>query len=358
VAAGRLPDPKLIAGIENLPASGVDQWSLSRDFMTMQKIGLMQDIPNGDKRRAQAALAAAAIERATAERRIGVVRVRRATALAWLARYYLEQRVLLFDALEGENHLFADAVQAQLAGGKGLPADAVMPKQEAAELADRRDELNAAIAKSKAELRRYLGSAGDDPLATDTPQLVIDTAYLRTHVHEHPELAAFAPKLALAQAEVNVAEATRQPDWGVELAYAKRGPAFSDMVSMQITVGLPLFARTRQTPEIAAKHQLVNRVNAERQAMLREHTQALEAELADYDTLTRQLARMQTTRLPLAQQKVDYQFASYRAGKGDLNAVLTARRELITERLRQLDLDSQRAALAARLYFSYGEGAL
>jgi outer membrane protein TolC len=149
----------------------------------------------------------------------------------------------------------------------------------------------------------------------------------------------------------------KQPDWGVELAYAKRGRAFSDMVSMQVTVGLPLFTRARQNPEIAVKRQAVTKVSAERDAMLRDHTQELETDLADYDALTRQLARMQTMRLPLAQQKGDLQFASYRAGKGDLNAVLTARRELIAERLKQLDLDSQRAAIAARLYFAYGENA-
>jgi cobalt-zinc-cadmium efflux system outer membrane protein len=127
---------------------------------------------------------------------------------------------------------------------------------------------------------------------------------------------------------------------------------------MQVTVGLPLFTRTRQDPEIAAKRQAMNKVSAERDAMLRDHTQELEGDLADYAATARQLERMQTTRLPLAQHKVDYQLASYRAGKGDLNAVLMARRELIAERLKQLDLDSQRAAIAARLYFAYGEGAL
>lgn len=357
VAAGRWPDPKLLVSIENLPATGVDQWSLNRDFMTMQKIGFMQDIPNGSKRRAQAEVATAAINRADAEHRIKVINVRRATALAWLDRYYLERRGVLFDELDRENKLFAESVQAQLTGGKGTPADAVVPKQEAAELADRRDELSASLAKSRSALRRYVGIAGDDPLSGDAPLLAIDAEHLRTHVHEHPELAVFAPMLAMAQGEVHQAEAMKKPDWGVELAYAKRGAQFSDMVSMQVTVGLPLFARSRQNPQIDAKRQAVNKINAERDAMLRDHTQELEADLADYDTLTRQLERMQNTRLPLAQQKVDLQFASYRAGKGDLNAVLTARRELIAERLKQLDLDSQRAAAAARLYFAYGEGA-
>jgi outer membrane protein TolC len=296
-------------------------------------------------------------DRAEAEQRVRRLSVRRSVALAWLDRYYLERREALFEELERENQLLADAVQAQLAGGKGMPADTVGPKQEAAELADRRDELSAALGKEKSTLRRYVGAAGDEPLANDVPMLAIDAQHLRTHVHEHPELAVFAPMLTMAQAEIHEAEATKKPDWGVELAYAKRGPEFSDMVSMQVTVGLPLFTRNRQNPEIATKHQTVTKVIAERDAMLREHTQELETDLADYDALTRQLARMQTTRLPLAQQKVDLQFASYRAGKGDLNAVLTARRDLIAERLKQLDLESQRATTAARLYFAYGEDA-
>jgi len=357
VAAGRWPDPKLLVGIENLPATGVGQWSLNHEVMTMQKVGVMQDIPNGSKRRAQAEVATQAIDRAEAERRVKLIGVRSAAALAWLDRFYLERRGALLDELDRENLLFAENVQAQLVGGKGMPADTVVPKQEAAEIADRRDELSASLAKAKFALRRYVGAAADDPLAGDAPLFAIDAEHLRAHVHEHPELAVFVPMLAMARGEVHEAEAMKKPDWGVQLAYAKRGPQLSDMVSMQVTVGLPLFANHRQNPQIAAKRQAVNKLNAERDAMLRDHTQVLESDLADYDTLTRQLARMQTTWIPLAQQKVDLQFASYSAGNGDLNAVLTARRELIAERLKQLDLDSQRAAAAARLYFAYGEGA-
>src|SRR5438445_6865450 len=59
VAAGRLPDPKLTVGIENLPVTGEEKGSLTRDFMTMRKVGLMQDIPNSGKRTAQTAAAVA-----------------------------------------------------------------------------------------------------------------------------------------------------------------------------------------------------------------------------------------------------------------------------------------------------------
>ena len=47
--------------LDNLPVSGDDNWSLGRDFMTMQRVGVSQDLPNAGKRRARVAQAAAAI---------------------------------------------------------------------------------------------------------------------------------------------------------------------------------------------------------------------------------------------------------------------------------------------------------
>lgn len=357
VAAGRLPDPKLTVGVENFPVTGEERGSLTRDFMTMRKVGLMQDVPNGGKRASRTAAATADAERARAERRVSILTVRRDTALAWLARYYLERRGALFDELDRENKLFAQSVQAQFAGGRGMPADVVAPKQEAAEIADRRDELAGEIAKSKATLRRWTGAAGDGPLAGDPPALSLDAQHLRGHIHEHPELAVFVPMTQMAQAQVHEAEAAKRPDWGVELAYGRRGSAFSDMVSLQFTLDLPISTRTRQDPQIAAKRQELNRVEAQRDAMLRDHTEELDAELAEYEVTTRQLARLRDAHLPLARQKIDYQFASYRAGKADLNTVLSARRELIDERLKEIELDGKRAATVAKLYFFYGAGA-
>lgn len=357
VAAGTLPDPKLTFGVQNVPTNGPDQWSLTRDFMTMKTIGLMQDLPNRGKRRAQADEAAAMTSRTEAERRVRIRAVRRDAAVAWLNRYYVERRRALFDDLDRENHLFEEAVQAQLAGGRGVPADSIVPKQEAAELADRRDELAVEWAQANAALKRWVGEAAQEPLASDAPALAIDSEGLRTHVHEHPELAVFVPMTQFAQAEVHEAEADKHPDWSVELNYGRRGPLFSDMVSLQFSIGLPLFTRTRQDPRITAKRQELARVEGERETMLRDHTEELERELAQYETLGKQLTRMREVRVPLARQKVDLQFASYGAGKADLTTVLQARRELIDQQIRQIELEGQRTAIAAKLYFVYAEGA-
>lgn len=357
IPAAALPDPKLVVGADNVPISGTDRGNFSRDFMTMEKVGIMQDVPNGDKRQARADVAAAAVAKAEAEQQIERLKVRQGTAMAWLNRWYLERRLGVLAELDHENQLLGDTVHTQLSAGKGAAADALMPQQEAADLADRRDELLQAITQAKAALKRWIGDDAYLPLAGDPPVLAFDPSQLHQHLHHHPELAAYGPMTAMAEAEVRAAQAEKKSDWGVELDYQRRGPLYSDMVSLQFTFDLPVFSGTRQTPRIEAKQQALLQLDGERQAMYREHVAELENDLAQYTVLNQQLKRLQEVRLPLAQQKVELQLASYHTGKGDLAPVLAARREWIETRLRQFDLEGQQAALAAKLYLAYGENA-
>jgi len=355
LAADALPDPKLALGVDSLPISGAAGWSLTRDSMTARRIALMQEVPNADKRRARAATASATVARSEAERRVERSRVRRETALAWINRHTLERRLALFDELEGENRLLAGTVRAQLAAGRGQAADAVMPRQEAAQLADRRDELGRDLAKAKAVLRRFVGDAADEPLDGDAPELPIDAARLREHAQHHPEIEVFTPQARVAEAQLREAESTKKPDWGVEVGYLKRGSQFGDMVSLQFSFDLPVFSGSRQDPQIAAKRREVDRVGAEREAMLRDHLADLEADLAEYQALSRQLERIKAAWLPLAAEKVDLLLAGYRAGRGEVAPLIAARRELIDQRLRAIDVEGQRQGVAARLHYAYGE---
>ncbi|WP_137938107.1 TolC family protein [Chitinivorax sp. B] len=357
ISADALPDPKLIVGIDNLPISGADAWRLNRDFMTMQKIGVMQEVPNADKRRARAAMATADVALTLAESRVEQQKVRIATARAWLTRYYLEQRQALFTELRQENTLLTEAVHTQIAAGRGGIADAVAPQLEAAQLADQAELLQRDVAKATAELRRWLGTAADESLAGTPPVLPIDPLHFRQQLHAHPDLQVFEPARQKALAEVRETRATKQSDWGVEFAYQRRGPQFGDMISLQVSFDLPLFSKTRQDPRIAAKAQQVTQLDGEREAMLRSHRTDLDNDLADYASVNRQLVRAQQTFLPLAQQKVDLQLASYRAGKAELSNVLTARRELTEQRMKVIELILQQQLVASKLYFSYGEGA-
>ncbi|MEW9898079.1 TolC family protein [Chitinivorax sp. PXF-14] len=355
IPAGALPDPKVFAGIDNFPVSGPDAGRLQADFMTMQKIGVMQEVPNADKRRAREAVAAASVDVASAQRRVDRLAVRRDAALAWLDLYYLQRKQALFADLDHENTLLGQIVQAQIASGRAQAADAVAPKQEAAQLADSRDDLARDLMQASAKLRQLIGGGADDGLVGAPPAFEVNAQHLRGHLQQHPELLAFAAETRKAQAEVTEAQSMKKSDWGVELAYQRRAPQFGNMVSIQFTFDLPVSPATRQDPLIAAKQRELDRIDAEREGMLRTQATELENLLAEYDALSRQLERAKQIALPLAEQKVALQTASYQAGKGDLSAVLAARRERIEQRLRIVELEAGQARAGARLHYAYGE---
>lgn len=355
IPAGELPDPKLLAGVQNYPIGGPDRWSIDDEFMTMQMVGVRQEMPNRGKRKARIEVADAAVDRAAAERRVERLNVRQSTALAWISSYSVERKDALFQDLYKENRLLADTVRAQIAGGLAQPADAVTPKQEAAQLAEQQDDLVVQRLRAREALKRWIGSAANDKPVGSLPKWPVDPSSYAQKLPHHPELAAFAPMTREAQAKVREAVSEKQSDWSWELDYQRRGREFGDMVSVQFSWDLPLFPDSRQNPRIAAKQAEVRQLEAEREALLREHAQQLENELADYERLNRAVIRYRESLLPLAMEKVELSMASYRAGKGDLNALVIARRELIEARLKQIDVQEQRALSNARLFFAYGE---
>lgn len=356
IPAGELPDPKLLLGIQNFPIEGEERGSLTRDFMTMQMVGVMQEVPNRAKRRARVEAARAGIDSADAQERIERLKVRRETALAWIGGFAVEQKLQLFQTLYEENRLLAKAVQARLAGGRGQAVDSLAPKQEAALLAEQEDELQRSRVQARAALRRWIGAAAEEPLAGAWPSWSVDALDHRHSLQRHPELQAFDPMTEEAQAQVRLAEADKKPDWSWELAYQKRGEAFGDMVSVQFSFDLPLFAASRQDPKIAAKHAELLRLEAEREDLSRAHAQELDDDLAEYRRLDRALERSRQTLVPLAEEKVRLALVDYRAGSGELMTLVAARRELIEARLKQIDFAQQRALTSARLFFAYGDG--
>jgi len=357
IPAGELPDPRLFFGIEGFPVSGPNAGTFDQDDFTMETIGVMQEVPNAGKRKARRQVAVAAIDVATADQVVERSKVRQQTAQAWLSRYYIERRIVVLSELDKENTLLAETVRAQLASGQGMVTDAVMPRQEAAMLAGRRDELEQALAQARASLRRWVGDAVDAPSAADLPPFVVEPQALQQRLHRHPNLLRFVPLQSKAEAEVHEAQASKRPDWGVEFAFQRRNPDFGNLVSLQFSFDLPLFTSRRQDPQIAAELAEVTQLHAERESMLREHVAELESGIAEHARLVRAVARQHDTVMPLVREKVDLALASYSGGEGDLPAILAARRELIDARLREVDLQGERDAVAARLLFTYGEEA-
>ncbi|HCB78264.1 MAG TPA: TolC family protein, partial [Erythrobacter sp.] len=66
-AADELPDPRLRAGIQNLPVAGPAAFEIDRQLPTQIQVGVEQDIPNLAERHARARMAVADIDLASAQ---------------------------------------------------------------------------------------------------------------------------------------------------------------------------------------------------------------------------------------------------------------------------------------------------
>ena len=122
ISAGELADPKLTVGLDNLPTDGADRFSLTRDFMTMRKIGFMQEFTREEKRNLRSDRANAEVRRETAALSLARVNLRRDVALAWIDRYFAERQLDVLKELAREGELQITAAQAAMAGGKGQAA--------------------------------------------------------------------------------------------------------------------------------------------------------------------------------------------------------------------------------------------
>jgi len=237
----------------------------------------------------------------------------------------------------------------RIASGKAMPAERTMARQDALALADRRDDAQRDVAKARAALRRWVGPRADEALEGEPPPLAVQDDEVRAGLHRHAELLPYAAMQAMAQAEAGEAEAEQRGDWAWEVVYSRRGAQYGDMVSFQLSFDLPWQKAQRQQPQIAARLKDVQRVQAERDETVRRHGEEVEGQLAELKALEAQRSRLEGSGQALAAERVALTLASYEAGRGDLAAVLAARREAIETRLRLIELDNQRAALQVRL---------
>ncbi len=354
-AAGRLPDPKLRFGLDNFPVSGPPAWRFGPESMTMATVGVMQDVPNGAKRRAERERAAADISAAESGQAVEARNVRLAAAVAWIDLYYAQRQLAALDEIAAALKPLHDAAPAQLAAGSSRPAAALEADELTAALGDRRAELLGAAGKARAELTRWTGEPEPEALGNPPPQ-TIDAPGLRAALDHHPALLVYDAMGGQAAADLAAARADKRPDWSWELAYHRRDPMWGDMVSLGGTVSLPIFPGKRQDPTIAAKAASAGRVTAEREAVRRQLRAQLDADLADHAMRHDRMMRAQATLVPLARRKADLETASYAAASASLSDVLQAFLGLAEARVDALDREAAVVRDVVRINLTYGAG--
>lgn len=334
-----LPDPILTFGVQNLPIGGPDAFTVSDDRMTMRRIGLSQALPSRRKRDARRDFAHARLEQADAETLATALEIRRAAAKAWVQLWAAKKERDLLGELRDQAGLAVKATQARLSGGSGSASDALAARSTELELQNRIDDADARIEQAQAGLDRWLGALPERELAPppDFSRAPVQEAQLLATLDRQGPLLTWDAREAAADAALALARAEKRPDWSVSAGVARRGAGASNVVWLEVGIGLPLFSGNRQDRGISARTADLDALRATREDARRLQAESVRKQFARWEGLIRQEARFHDTLLPLSGDRSRTALAAY-AGGASLQAWLDARRDEIDTRIDYADI--------------------
>lgn len=341
VAMRQLPDPMLVAGVQNLPVNGEDRFDLGAEPMTMTGVGLMQAVPLPAKRRLRGRAESLMADAGEAKLAELERRVRRETAMAWLAAWFPQRAAGLARAMAAEADRERLAAEIAYRAGRAPQADMLAADVELEMLRDRVRKLEQDGAEARERLARWTGEvvsavADDSPALPDPAPL----PELLASLERHPELVEASFDVATADNALALAREMYWPDWRIEAMYGWR-PDFNEMVTVQIGIDLPLFTGRRQDRKVAAARHALAGSQASRDDMSRQLRTMTGAAYRAWEEGRARLARYDEAIVPRAQARAEAALAAYRAGKNELMAVIGARRAALEAALMQLELQME-----------------
>lgn len=345
-AAGQLPDPTLRVGVDNLPVTGGDRFSTTRDSMTMKRIGIGQEWVSADKRAARQATADAMVNRESVSVQATAAQVRMQTALAYLDVYFAGEALKL--ATQTEHH-----VHEELEAAKGRLSSAATNSQEVLALTSARgvaEDDSADVLQqergARVVLERWVGVPADDLAAPIGLPNVGEESY----VANHPAVLTAHRDIEVARQEAAVAAANRKPNWSWEVSYGQR-TGYSDMVSVGVSIPLPIAPAQRQDRDTAAKMAQVDKAEASLAEASRAATAEFRTLASDAQRLTDRVERYQASVVVPARQRTVTALAGYRSNQGSLMTLFEARHAEVETQRKLLSLKRDLAKVQAQLAF-------
>ena len=158
----------------------------------------------------------------------------------------------------------------------------------------------------------------------------------------------------MALADVTLAQANKKADWSAEVMFSQRGPAYSNMISINVSVPLQWDQKNRRDRELAAKQATALQLRAEREDAVLAHVAEVRAMLQEWHGNRARLKWYDQSIIPLTMERTQAATVAYRGAStanGTLNAVLDARRAEIEARMERLRLEMETARQWAQLNY-------
>ncbi|AXX62595.1 TPA: TolC family protein [Vibrio vulnificus] len=352
VAASTLMDPKLKVGFGGLP---VDSFKFDEDPMTNISVGLMQQFERGSTLELQSKKASQqadgmALQVAAREREVanGITQL-------WLELGYQQQaeRILLENQrLMRELESF---ISTNYSIGKSEAQDLLNAQLQVSQLEEKLQANQQMQRRILSQMSEWLGSEwlyqqrdlkASNQLNWDALERLLSASSTTQHfaqLAQHPMVQMANANIAVSQTQVELAEQSYTPQFGVEVMYAYRqannmkGEPASDLVSAYLTMDIPLFTGNRQDRAHAAAQYQVGAAQSQKDLLLAQMNAKVNALLVDRSNLEQRLERYQNTLLEQAKARTKAVERGYQNSTAQFNDVIAATRDELA-----VELESQR----------------
>lgn len=355
IAARSLPDPQLMAGIQNFPVTGETAFSPTDDFMTMYMIGVMREQVRRSKREAEAQriLAEALVSRrkASAEER----HIRREVMIAWIDAVEARAKQTLLEQLITDLRAGRKVIEAAIPTGGSTPSLALEAGAEIGLQESQLADARRAEARARAQLARWIGAAASRPLPDSLPDIEPPMAHGAHVVGVHPELLVAQAEEQASLRQIDVARQERKPDFSWQVSLGLR-PEFGHMVSAQVSIPLQLNRRNRQDRLIAEASARADAARLRAEDKRRELERDYSAAVADYEGAEAELTRINREAIPSLEAAFNAAQARYAGGGGNLDQPFAIVRRYVEVTIQSVETRAKRARAAAELIHVAGEG--
>ena len=359
-AAVQLPDPLLKMGVMSLPT---DTFQLGQEPMTQVLVGLVQRFPRGETRSLRSAQL----------REQGLALDAFAADLALRARLAVREEYL--EVLK-QRHLAdinreAEAVFSDLeditgdyyATGRVQQQDVLRAALERSRVRERATGIAEEEDRARARLATWIGEAAWQPLEPQWPLLPTTRPQqdLLDGLTHHPRLRALHQQVVAADRGVALAEQAYKPEFAVDLTYGGRGGTDmdgserSDLLSVMVTMDLPLFTAGRQDRDLAARVAESSAAAYDRDDVYRRLQAELQLQARTLGRQRERLALFQNELLPEASFNAEATYSAYQAAVENLTTLMRARLTEFDLRLEYARLQAEVLKTQARLLYLQGE---
>lgn len=374
VAAGSLPDPQVSLGLANLPT---DNFSFNQQNMTQIKVGVSQMFPQGDSlniKRRQLEIKAKAYpyQRENRSAQVAVT-----VSQLWLDAYRAQKTIAL---IEQNRSLFEQLSEIALSSyssamGKTRQQDIIRAQLELTRLNDRVTMLGQAQDTFTEKLLEWLNTENSElaehQIADRLPnvlivapefvreEMIVDDEGLYIRLSDHPMMKALERKIEATGVGVDLAKQKYKPSWGVNASYGRRnndpfGNSRSDLVTVGVSLSVPLFTANRQDKEYSSAISKREAVRTEKWQLLRKLKAGFETSRAQLIRLNERKALFENDLLPQMLEQAEASLTAYTNDDGDFAEVVRARIAELNAQIDALniDVDRQKTIIELNYYFT------